>query len=439
MNSHSPARRVVITGIGVISPLGINADAFWDGLTSGRSGVKPAAANGDAVAGTAEDFRGHIDDFGELPKDLRKQIRKALKVMNRSTQMGLAAAQQAITDSQLAAAGFDPERVGVSFGAGHVPMMPQDFVSGIEACRDEAREFHFERWGTDGIPEVAPLWLLTCLPNMPACHIAIYNDYQGPNNSITQREAAANMAIAEAWKIIADGEADAMVSGGTGTSLLPMSLVHTAFEQHIARSNATERSPASVCRPFDRGRSGAVVAEGAAAVVLESLESAERRGATIYGEIRGGGSSCVVSRSTAPQREQALVNAMRSALHEAGMSPDGIGHVHAHGLSDRQTDVEEARAIGKVFRQTSGETPVVAAKSHMGNAEAGAGAMELAASLLALKHGHLFPILNYESPDPECPVQAVTDRDRPVGDSFLNLSVTPAGQASCLVVSRCDA
>ncbi len=433
-------RRVVVTGVGVVSPIGSTQETFWQSLVGGRSGISrldssPQNGYPDACAGEVREFNGRIEDFGTLEKDVKKAIRKALKLMNRETRMAVAAAQHALADSDLGAGGLEPERIGVCFGAGFASMMPHDFLAGVENCTNEHSEFNFSRWGTEGVEQVAPLWLLTCLPNMAACHIAIHNDLRGPNNSITQREAAANLAVAEGCHVIADDAADAIVVGATGTTLLPFNLLHTVMEQDMAPGGG---DPTKVCRPFDRDRSGSVVGEGAAALILEDLHSATRRGAKIYGEVCGAGSSCVVERNHVPRCSTALANAIRATLRSADANPDAVGHLHAHGLSTRRSDIAEARAIREVFGDRADELPVVAAKSHLGNAGAGGGAIELVASLLALKHGRLFPVLNYENPDPECPITPVTSSDVEAGESFLNLSMVPQGQASCVLIRKVE-
>ena len=177
-----------------------------------------------------------------------------------------------------------------------------------------------------------------------------------------------------------------------------------------------------------------VLGEGAAALVLEELSSAQARGAHIYAEIVGAGSSFVADRNRVARRRQALANVMRAALREAGSTPGQVGHIHAHGLSTRSCDVEEAAAIRDVMDGAADEIPVVAAKSHFGHLGAGSGAAELAASILALSAGHLFPVLNYRTPDPECRINVSTSRDVRAGTSALNLNVTPQGQASALFV-----
>ena len=222
-----------------------------------------------------------------------------------------------------------------------------------------------------------------------------------------------------------------MLVGSTGTRLHPMKLIHATQQEELA---TCEGDPASASRPFDKNRTGMVLGEGAAAIVLEELSVAEARGATILGEVIGSASSAVAGRHLAAHRDQAMTNALRAVLQSADMTTDQLGHLHAHGLSTRLSDVEEARAINEVFGSRSEPLPIVAAKSYFGNLGAGSGMLELVASLLALHNGQLFPVLNYETPDPECPLAVVTGNDTAPGDSFVNLSVTPQGQASAVAV-----
>ena len=430
--------RVVITGVGLITPLGNSKDALWQNLAAGRSGVAgitslPANALPVDFAAEARNFTGHVDDFGPLEGEQKKQVRKGLKVMCRECQMGVAAAQLALADAGLGIGKCDPERTGVVYGSDYMITQPDEFTAGIIDCLDESRRFHFSRWATQGMSKMNPLWLLKYLPNMPASHIAIYNDLRGPNNSITQREASGNLALGEAYRVIARGHADVMVAGATGTRVHPMKAVHAALGEKLAESNG---DPAAAARPFDLNRSGMVLGEGAAAVMLESLPSAEKRGATIYGEVIGTGSSAVSGRDLTAQLGQALANSMRAALREARVTPEQVGHIHAHGLATRKCDVEEASAVRAVFGEAADRVPVTAAKSFFGNLGAGSGIVELIASLLALGHRQLFPVLNYQTPDPECRLRIAAGSAADPGDSCLNLSVTPQGQASCVLVRR---
>jgi 3-oxoacyl-[acyl-carrier-protein] synthase II len=432
------ARRVVITGLGVICPLGQTPEALWESLAARRSAVGPlesfAADNLPTSFGAeAKEFSGAIDDFGPLDAETKKQIRKGTKVMCRETLMGVAAAQRALGSAKIASGTVDPERAGAVFGSDYMLTMPEDFSAGIAKCLVEETKFDFTRWATEGLPQVTPLWLLKYLPNMPASHLAIFNDMRGPSNSITLREASANLAVGEAFRTIARGDADLMVAGSTGTRVHPMKLVHAVTQEEVAGNGA---DPARASRPFDRDRTGMVLGEGAGAVVLEELGAAQARGATIYGEVVGAGSSTVIDRKGVANRQKALASAMRAALQDAGLKPTEIGHVHAHGLSTRSGDREEAQAIRDVFGSQADTLPVTTIKGNFGNLGAGSGLVELIASVLALDKGVLFPILNYETPDPECPIFAVTQNDTPAGQSVLNVNVTPQGQASAVIVRR---
>jgi 3-oxoacyl-[acyl-carrier-protein] synthase II len=347
--------------------------------------------------------------------------------------MGIAVAQLALADAGLKASDGDPERRGISFGTDYMLSAPEEFSEGIKQCLDDQGRFDFSRWGKEGMPKMSPLWLLKYLPNMPASHLAIYNDFRGPNNSVTLREAAANAALGEAYQIILRGSAESMLVGSTGTRLHPMKMIHAVQQEEVFLGDG---DPAAASRPFDRDRSGMVLGEGAGAIVLEELSSAQARGATIYGEVIGAATSSAVGPRLVARRDRAMVNVLRAVLRGAAANVNDVGHLHGHGLSTRTSDADEARAIQEVFAARAAPLPVVAAKSHFGNLGAGSGMVELIASLLAVQHDRLFPILNYTTPDPECPVAAVRTGDARPGASFVNLNVTPQGQASAVMVRR---
>jgi 3-oxoacyl-[acyl-carrier-protein] synthase II len=429
-------RRVVITGLGLISPLGSTPEALWSALAVGQSGVAPvsllpAERQPLKFAGEARQFTGEIEDFGPLEKERKKSIKKGLKVMCRETRMAVAAAQLALADAGFAEASPDPEMSGVVLGSDYMLTMPEDYESGMKTCAS-AGEFDFRRWGKEGLGEMAPLWMLKYLPNMPASHIAIYNDLRGPNNSLTMREAAGNLAVGEAFRTIQRGHANLMLAGATGTRILPMQAIHALQTEQMAAENG---DPSKASRPFDRGRTGMVAGEGAGMVVLEELSSAKARGATIYAEIRGLGSANVSDERLVGKCDVALARAMRAAMNDANASVSDVGHINAHGLSTVERDADEARAIREVFGSLADWLPVTAPKSYFGNLGAGSGVVELVSSVLALRNGRLPRVLNYATPDPACPVAAVADDSTPCGRSFLNLSVTPQGQAAVLFVT----
>jgi 3-oxoacyl-[acyl-carrier-protein] synthase II len=432
----SAVRRVVITGMGVVSPLGLTLESLWDGLESGRSAVGPIESfpSGGLPlhhAAEARCFTGEIDNFGPLDAERKKAIRKGLKVMCRESQMAVAAAQRALHDAGDAAAHHPPERFGCVFGSDYMLTLPDDFTASVARCRGADGRFQFDLWAEQGLPQLTPLWLLKYLPNMPASHIAIYNDLRGPSNSLTLREASGHLAVGEATVTIQRGAADVMVVGATGTRVHPMKTVHALQSEQVAFG---EGEPTRWSRPFDKERRGMVLGEGAAVLILEELGHAERRGARIYGEVLGHAAQCATDPGGIGRRRQALARALGRALDRAGIGPERLGHVHAHGASTVMGDREEAAALQDVLGAEALRLPTVAAKSHFGNLGGGSGLVETIASVLALGHGRLFPLLNYETPDPECPVRAARAGD-PAGAVFASAGITPQGQAGALIVA----
>ncbi len=432
------SRRVVITGCGVVSPLGNTKETLWQALCAGESGVRPLTQFSTATlpmsyGGEVREFAGKIDDFGPLAPAQKKTIRKGLKVMCREIKMGVAAAQLALTDAGLTAEACEPDRTGVVYGSDYIMTDPEEFEAGIRNCLGENGEFDFSRWPESGLPQVTPLWLLKYLPNMPACHVAIYNDLRGPNNSITVREASSNLVIAEAYSTIQRGHADTILTGATGSRIHPLRTVHTALQEDLA---CGDDDPAKVSRPFDLHRKGMVIGEGAGTMVLEELEHAVRRNATILGEVIGYGSSTVMNQNAAGNQRQAFENVMRQALRTSNLSAEEIGHVHAHGLSTQDCDQAEAEAIEEVFSDRSQPVTVAAAKSYFGNLGAAGGMIELMSSLMAIRDGKLFKTLNYDTPDPACRLKLSNGEEESAGDSVLSVNVTPQGQASSIVVRR---
>ncbi len=432
------SRRVVITGLGLVSPLGNSPEKLWSALSSGASGVGPLTSfPADSLptqfAAEARDFTAAIEDFGPLEKSMARNIKKSLKMMCREIQMGVAVAQLALTDSRLDLGVANLDRVGVLYGSDYMLTLPGEFTTGIRNCLDANGKFDFTNWAEKGLPAVEPLWLLKYLPNLPASHIAIFNDLHGPNNSLTMREASSNLAIGEAYHTILRGHADVMISGATGTRVHSARTMHVVTQEEMAKDLA---DPAKMCRPFDANRTGSVIGEGAGAIMLEDLAHAQARGATIFGEIIGCGSTCAVNNLGIGQQRQAVANVLTQSLHSSQLAPEDVGHVNAHGLGTRTCDAAEAQGIQEVFGKRSKPIPVTAAKSYFGNLGAGSGVVELIASVLSLQKGQLFRTLNYETPDPACPVKVVVNNDVPPGDNFITLNMTPQGQGSAVVVQR---
>jgi 3-oxoacyl-[acyl-carrier-protein] synthase II len=433
--SDSSHRRVVITGMGVVCPLGLSLEDLWAGLIEGKSAVVPLESfpvGGIPLkhAAEARGFTGEIENFGPLDGERKKAIRKGLKVMCRESQMAVAAAQRALHDCGIAPDQHRPERFGCVFGSDYMLTLPEDFTASVAACRGPDGRFEFDRWAADGMPLLNPLWLLKYLPNMPASHIAIYNDLRGPSNSLTLREASGHLAIGEATVTIQRGAAAVMLAGSTGTRVHPMKTVHALQSEQVALG---DDDPSRWSRPFDKARKGMVLGEGAAVLVLEELGHAQARGARIYGEILGHAARHSSDAAGVGVKRRSLALAMQRALGMASIEPKAVSHIHAHGLSTVAGDRDEAAALHAVFGEAAASIPTVAAKGHFGNLGAGSGVVECVASVLAMRHGSLFPLLNHSTPDPECRIRAAQAGD-PAGGVFISSSVTPQGQAGSVVI-----
>lgn len=434
----SLSRRVVITGLGVVSPLGNDPDQLLKSLREGDSAIRPLTQVPQHVLCTdygaeAVEFTGDIGDYGPLEKKMQRTIRKGSKVMCREIEMGVAVAQLALHDADLPPESRDRDRTGVVYGCDYIMSLPEEFSVGIGKCINEDGEFVFEDWGQTGKPEVNPLWLLKYLPNMPASHIAIYNDLRGPNNSITVREASAGAALAEAYSTIVRGHADVLIVGSTGSRIHTLRTLHASLQEKLA---ANEDDPTRMSRPFEATRDGSVLGEGAAALICETLEHAQARGANIIGEVVGYASSAVGPSADDAFLQRAFVNVLRGALGDA--DPKSIGHIHAHGLSTQESDRQEAEAIREVFGEPADQPPVTTLKGHMGNLGAGGGMVELVASLKALG-GDLFPIRNLTTVDEACPINACIESGVPAGNEFITVNITPQGQASAIRVRSFEA
>jgi 3-oxoacyl-[acyl-carrier-protein] synthase II len=315
----------------------------------------------------------------------------------------------------------------VEFGAGLISAEIDEMGQASHISQNcDPSKIDLHKWGTIGMATLPPIWMLKYLPNMPACHVSILHNAQGPNNTITETDVAPLLAINEAYRIVGRGQADVMLCGGADSKMGPLSLTRqTLFQPLTQRNDAPEKAS----RPFDRHRDGFVPGEGGGILVLEELEHARRRGARIYGEAVGAGAAFDVKRNG-----DGLARAVAAALKEAGITPDQVDHVNAQGFSTPREDRWEARGLNKVFGTA---VPVFGAKSYFGSLGAGGAGVELAASLLALTHGTLPPTLNHEETDPECPILVAAGAPRPVTKEYaVKVSFTEMGQCAALVVRR---
>jgi 3-oxoacyl-[acyl-carrier-protein] synthase II len=411
-------QEVVITGLGIVCPLGIGREAVWSALESHTSGIR--RIDRLAEAGFPITIGGEVPDFDGKQY---VQPRKSLKVMCRETQQAFTAAELAWADAGLAEATVDPERLGVVLGANIFRSEMDELIALYRATATDG-EFDFGKWKA-AFKELYPLWMLKYLPNMSACHIGIAKDARGPNNTIVEGDVSALLSIIEAADTIARGHTDLMLTGATG-SLLSWVDVCWHGGARMSRNNA---DPAAACRPFDGNRDGFVMAEGAAAFVLESRAHAEQRGAKILGRILGYGRRAEAVAPGKSLQGQSIAHAIQAALQMGHVAPGEVGHVNAHGLATAADDEAEARAIEK----TLGDVPVTALKGFVGNGGASCGAIELALSLISIAKNLVPPALNCE--DPAFDINVSTTMRFAKSPAFLKLSHKYTGQSVALLVS----
>jgi 3-oxoacyl-[acyl-carrier-protein] synthase II len=406
--------------MGVVSPIGIGKEPFWDALSTGRSGIGPLELS--EMADLPVRLAAEVRDFA--PKQFIAN-RKGLKVMSRDAQLGIAASLLACQDAGISAGGVDPERFGIVLGADRICGSVEESEEPYRRCLVDG-QFDFSRWGSDGMAASFPLSFLRVLPNMIASHISITQDARGPNNTIHQSEVSSLLAVSEAARAIQRGAADVMMAGGASSQMNAFDWARYSILGRASRCG----DPCAAPRPFDRNRDGEVIGEGAAVFILESLAHAEARGASILARILGFSGTGPTSRNGS-ERGQALRRAAIEALDRAGMNPAEVGHVNAHGVGT----VEEDKTEAAVIRDLMADVPVTAPKSYFGNLGSAGGAMEMAVSLMALQKGLIPPTLHYERPDPQCPVNVVHGEPLPFSNrSALLINRTPVGQAAALVL-----
>ncbi len=386
-------RRVVITGLGAMTALGEGAAALWDALLQGRSGV-------DFVSFGENGAR--LDEIGAAVRGFTPEKfitqRKALKVMARDIQLAVAAASLALDDAGLKSAAVDRERFGVIVGSGVLNYEIDELAYSVKSSLDAKGNLDLKKFGEEGMPALFPLWLLKYLPNMPACHVSILFDLQGPNNTITTGASAGLQALEEAYRILERGSADLMLAGGAESKLNPVGV--SQYKILGVLEENTNGSPNKTYKPFDQKGRGFVIGEGAGFVVLEELEHAKKRNAKIYAEVVGFGCSS----------QEGRVIALKGALEEAKISPKEIDYVQASGLGLEKDDILEAEAIEEVFNGSKLNLAVSASKPAIGFTGFAAGAFDFIISTLALSRGAIAPTLNLEIPRRDWKFQIVKDK-----------------------------
>jgi 3-oxoacyl-[acyl-carrier-protein] synthase II len=409
-------RRAVVTGVGVVTSLGRAVEVFWDRIVRGDSGVGPI---------TLFDVAGYRVRFGgQVPWEPEKEDLanpKELKRLDRFTQFALAAAKDAVTDSGIDFAKEDPFRCGVVIGSG---------IGGLwEFEVQEERLLH------KGIDKVSPFTIPKLMVNSASGHVSSLYGIKGPNFAVATACASAANSIGSALRAIQYGDADVMVTGASEAALTPIGLA--GFQNMRALSFRTD-APQQASRPFDVDRDGFVLAEGAGVVVLEEFEHARKRGARIYSELKGYGASGDAGHITQPDDEgRGAAQAMAMALHDAGLSPDAVHYINAHGTSTPLGDKAETKAVKRVFGDHARRVAISSTKSQLGHTLGASGGIELVVCSHTLSRGVITPTINLDNPDPECDLDYTPKvaRDAKV-DVAMSNSFGFGGHNASLVLAR---
>ncbi|MGE5484408.1 MAG: beta-ketoacyl-ACP synthase II [Ignavibacteriales bacterium] len=406
--------RVVVTGMGAVTPVGIGVKEMWDSLVSGRSGVGrisrfDASGYDTCIAAEVKDF-----DPGAMID------RKEAKRMDRFTQFGVVSAGMALEDAGLSS-GLHPDRTGVVFGTG---------IGGMETFDQQFRVL-IEK----GPGRVSPFFIPMMISNMAAANIAMRFGLKGPNTTLTTACCASAHSVGDAFEVIRRGDADVMVAGGSEAPVTPIAVAGFCSMKAMSTRND---EPSKAIRPFEKGRDGFVMGEGGGMVVLESLEHARSRGARILAELAGYGQSADAYHITAPPPDgDGAVRAMTAALRDAKMRPDAIDYINAHGTSTPLNDRIESLAIKRVFGEDARRLMVSSTKSMTGHLLGAAGIVELIACVQSIVNEVVPPTVNYEEPDPECDLDYVPNKARAARvNAAMSNSFGFGGQNVCLIVKR---
>jgi 3-oxoacyl-[acyl-carrier-protein] synthase II len=451
-------RRVVITGLGSISPHGVGTPAFWNALLEAKSSVVPItrfdpSAFDARVGGQIPPFK--TADF------VPKSYRKATKIMARDIEIAVVAADLAVKDAklltksvlgsvtnpdELSTQGWhkpDPTRVGCNIGAGLICADLDEISGAMNLAKNPDNSLSLARWGksddpgkTSGMENLTPLWLLKYLPNMLACHVSILHDTQGPSNTITCGQASAGLALAEAARTIQRGHADLALVGGCESKINPMALMRWSLLHRL--TTTSNDNPAAACKPYDTRADGAVLAEGGAVLIIEEYEHAKARNATIYAEIVGIGSSANASQSPIepdPTGEAPAV-AIKKALKDAKLTPQDIQLIIPPGSSAPQWDKSDAAALHAAFGNALSQTSVVPARAGIGDCGAGSQALDLVAASLALKHQSIPPTANTTQPIANLPINT-HKKSQPLTHALI-LAAALGGQNSAIILKKIE-
>ena len=393
-------KRVVVTGMGVVSPVGTGKEKFWQSLIDGESGINLITRFDASELPTR--IAGEVKDFDPLDYIDKKEVRR----MDRFTQLALGAADMAVTDAGLKPEHFDPFRAGVILGSG---------VGGIETIEEQSIVMQ-----TKGPNRITPFFVPAMIANIAGANIAIKHGLRGPNVTAVTACASSTNSVGDAFRIIQRGDADVMVTGGSEAPVIKLAMAGFCALKAMSTRN---EEPQKASRPFDTGRDGFVMGEGAGILVLESLEHAVARGAKIYAEISGYGMSCDAHHIVEPDPEGlGAAMAMDFCLKDAQMEPGEIDYINAHGTSTNKGDIAETQAIKKIFGEHALKLAVSSTKSMTGHLLGAAGAIEAIICALSIEHGIIPPTINLENHDPECDLDYIPNQavKRPVNAAISN-------------------
>ncbi|MYC27511.1 MAG: beta-ketoacyl-ACP synthase II [Nitrospira sp. SB0662_bin_26] len=412
MTEYPPRRRVVITGLGAVTPLGVGVDKTWHAVCAGQSGIGPITRFDPS--GYPCRIAAEVKDFDPADHIEKKEIKK----MDTFIQYAMAASREAVDDAGLTITSDTAERVGVYIGAG---------IGGLPAIEQYHRVLQDK-----GPGRVSPFFIPMVIVNLASGQVAIRFGAKGPNSCAVTACATGNHCIGDACRIIQRGEADVMLAGGTESTICPLALAGFAAAKALSRRND---DPQRASRPFDRDRDGFVIGEGAGVLVLEELEHAQQRGAKMYGELVGYAMTSDAYHITAPPDDGAgAVDCIEKAIHDAGIPKATIGYVNAHATSTF-ADKVETQALKTVFGDHAARLPVSSTKSMLGHLLGAAGGVEAVVTTLALYHGLLPPTINLENPDPECDLDYIPGQARQVPiEAALSNAFGFGGVNACLVI-----
>lgn len=408
-------KRVVVTGLGIISPVGTGIESFWSSLTAGISGIGPVTRFDPAHFSTK--IAGEVKDFEPTRYIDKKEARR----MDRFTQFAVAATGMAVEDASLNFEDEDKDRIGVILGSG---------VGGIETMEEQARVL-----AEKGPGRISPVFVPMMIANMGAGQVAIRYCLRGPNSTSVSACASSSNAIGDAFKMLQYGRADVMITGGAEAAITPLAMA--GFIQMKAMSTRNEE-PEKASRPFDQERDGFVIGEGAAILILETLEHALKRGARIYAELAGYGSTCDAYHMTAPDPEgHGAANSMREALADADIKPSEVDYINAHATATPLGDKAETLAIKSVFSSHAAKVAISSTKSMTGHLLGASGGLEAMVCVLAIQEGTIPPTINYEQPDPDCDLDYVPNTARKAKvDVALSNSFGFGGHNATLVFKK---